>query len=328
MNESSSPRTGVWVSIRGTDARYRADVNEVDGVGVLSVELDGFVRDGTEPVSRVRDRLDALGVALGDQVEVTVLDVLGFATASGDESQILLSVFLGLPCVWVVTDPDRQDAAGRDWSMPARGWLAHTAQEALERVVDWRRREVVEIATADGGTIEIARWTDRGLRLFLRGLRHDVMEDLYHHNRLVERTYPGTRIRWPHPDRAGELELAQRLGARVVWRDQAVEVVDFSAGPADRAPGWLDALDEVTTATELWLPDGAVGDGDLVTVLASLPGLRQLVLGATTSWGPEVDEALKTGWAPALGTIRGSGRIPEASRDALQRARPDLRLAM
>ncbi|MEM6931109.1 MAG: hypothetical protein AAF602_29520 [Myxococcota bacterium] len=323
MNESSSPRTGVWVSIAGTDARYRADVNEVDGVGVLSVELDGFVRDGTEPVSRVRDALDALGVAVGERAEVTVLDVLGFATASGDESQILLSVYLGLPCVWVVTDPDRQDAAGRDWSMPARSWLAETAREALDRVVGWRRRGAVHIAATDGSEIEIARWTDRGLRLFLRGLRHDVMEDLYHHNRLVERTYPGTRIRWPHPDRSGEPELAQQLGARVVWRDEAVEVVDFSAGPADRTPGWLDALDRVATATELWLPDGAVGEGDLVTLLASLPDLRQLVLGAQTSWGLEVDEALRSGWAPALTTIRGSGRIPEASRDALHRARPE-----
>ncbi len=80
-----------------------------DGVGVLIVELAGQVQRSANEVCSVVDELDALGSPLGDKVDVAVLDVTGFANASGDEAGILPHVFRGLPCCWVVPDLHTHD---------------------------------------------------------------------------------------------------------------------------------------------------------------------------------------------------------------------------
>lgn len=311
-----------WVALPDSHVRYRVEASD----GVMWTELDGFVDSDAELVSRLRDVLDDAATRLGDDVEVGVLDVRGFANASGDESQILLTVFQGIPTVWLVDDAEHQDDAGRDWSIPARGWLAETADAARRRALGWRAAGSVAVNQPRGESVEVARWTDRGLLRFHYRNDRLATTDLYHHNRLVERVYDDTRVVWPHPDRRGRVPTrVARLDARVVWRAHEIEVVDLSessAGPSD----WLAALDELETVRELWLPPEPIAEGLLVTVLARLPRLRELVLGKQTSWGPEVQQSLRSGWAPALTWIRTRGRLSDAARDELESLRPGLRI--
>ncbi|MEN0066530.1 MAG: hypothetical protein AAGA48_30620 [Myxococcota bacterium] len=309
-----------------TNVRIRATLREVDAIGVLVVRLKGGVTTAEE-LWRVIEAIDDCGTSHGEVAEVSVLDVRKFANIADDQAARLTGALQGLPCCWVANFWEHQDVTGdRDWRLPPLGRLAGDLEDALQRVVGWRRANAMRLPLVeDGSRCLRGRWTERGFELVHEG-RHGSC-DLWFHNRLIERTFQFTRVRWPFPDRTGVQDLAQQLGARVVWQDDRVDAVDRSEPPPgyDVPPDWLDELAWFRDVTRFDLPPISVTDGQLVAVLAGLPRLTELWLSPTTEWGPEIEEALCTGWRPTLRHVYGTRDvIPELSRRQIQNARPDL----
>lgn len=254
----SRPRAR-WIPIAGTPARYAYERVERDGIAVLCVRLAGHADNSPDGVARVTDALDALGSTVAPDLDVTTLDVADFCNASDDACGILTHVFTGLPCCWITGQWDQQ-RDGQRWDLPPGEHMAPTREQALARVVGWRRAGGFSLAFADGGYRRDTRWTGRGL--LVQDFRDDALDlaDLWHRNRLVERGLAGAeprRVLWPRPDRTGVAHEAERRRARLVYASDAIVEVDFSASSTGTplADDWVAHIADLSSLATLVLRD-------------------------------------------------------------------------
>lgn len=266
----------AWRSIPGSSARFHAERVERDGVAALRVRLRGASGNSADDVSRVRDALDDAAAEFEPEVEVAALDVSVFSNAYGDEAGILTSVFSGLACCWATPWWSAQ-VDGCRWDLPHSDMLAPTLEEALDRVVSWRRAGGYTLVYGDT-TVE-HRWTARGFESVTRRGGELDLSDLHHRNQMVERTIHGereARVSWPFADRTGATHEALRRGARLVRERGRVVEVDLGPWQTRRPLGddWVARVRGLREARELVLLATEPTEDDVLRAVVALPKLR------------------------------------------------------
>lgn len=274
-------RRRTWTKIAGTPARYSHDCIVRDGVTILRVRLAGAADNNPDGVARVSDALDELAADLSPSPDVATLDVTRFCNGLDDACSILTAVLQGVPCCWITGQWDQQ-RGGQRWDLPPSGRMAPTDDDALARVIEWRRAGAFSLRLSAEYTREW-QWTERGL--VIRDRHDDKLEseDLYHHNRLVERTrhhdHP-VRILWPTSDRTGDIHPALRLGARIELSGDDIVTVDYCPWNTDRPlpDDWLARIAPLTAITTLRLRGTTAAEADILRAVRTLPELRRLEL--------------------------------------------------
>ena len=246
-----------------THTELRYELRGVQGVGVLMLWLRGSVSRYDDEVGVLSTALEETAIALGDAVEVAVLNVLEFSNADGDEAAGVKVALHPIPCCWVSYEWDEQDEALSRWDLPASEWLASTEEGAITRVVELRRQGLVTWRGRDGVIYTRGRWTERGFetRDTRRGLMTTLYRGLLAVERVIEEADATTRVLWPVRDRLGAESEAVRRRARLVYVDDRLMEIDFSRFHTRRAaaPGWIDAVLDVPSPRAP-RPHGRAGD--------------------------------------------------------------------
>lgn len=270
---------GEWLSIAGSPARFAYERIERDGVAVLRVALSGHAENTPDGVARVRRAVDELGATITPEVHVATLDVRDFANAADDASSILTGVLAGVPCCWITDEWDAQDDGSR-WDLPPSVRLASTDEDALARVLEWRAAGGYRVTFGGGSVVMEWRFTERGL--VERETRDGTLqsEDVWHRNRLVQRSLLelGQIVFWPFPDARGKEHQALRHGARLVLEGDAVIEADFDPWQTLRPlpASWVESIEELPHLRILGLRGTTPREEDLVRAVRALPVLETL----------------------------------------------------
>jgi hypothetical protein len=291
-NVAVTRRRSAWTVIPRTPASYRYSRVERGGVGILCVRLSGYADNNPGGVARITDGLDALARSRAADLEVATLDVTAFCNADDDACSILTSAFAGLPCCWVTSSWDQQ-CGGRRWDLPPSERMAPTIGAAIARVIAWRRAGGFTITT-DSAT-RAWRWTERGLVVSDSAAGVLQLEDLWHRNRLVERTIHRsglTHVLSPFPDRSGGMHEALRRRARLVITGGQVVEVDFGPESTCRPlpKDWPELLAELAAVEILRLRHTGAHERDILRAVQILPALRSLEIGRAS---PGLHEQLR-----------------------------------
>jgi hypothetical protein len=270
----------LWRAIPQSPARIAYERVVHDGVAVLCARLSGYAENTPDGVGRVKDALDDLGSTIEPEVDVATLDVTAFSNASGDACGILTGVFAGLPCCWITHEWDQQHEEDR-WDLPLSERMAATAELAITRVVEWRRAGEYKLVFDGGADWSESRWCDRGLVVRQVHAETSDIEDLWHRNRLVERTIfddDPLLVRWPFVDRTGEEHEALRRGARLVYSRNHIIEADFCPYSTRRplSSDWVESIVDLISLRTLCLRGAAPEEADLLRAVGALPALETL----------------------------------------------------